>query len=189
MGKKISVDSSTLLNKGLEVIEARWLFGLSAEKISVLVHPQSIVHSMVEYVDGSIIAQLGTPDMKGPISYALSYPERVEGSTESVDLTAKSLEFSEPDMESFPCLGLAFKALDAGGTMPAVLNGADEVAVEAFLDGRLPYMGIYEIINSVMLAHRVIDSPALDDVLEADGWARARAEEFINAPEETLSAG
>jgi 1-deoxy-D-xylulose-5-phosphate reductoisomerase len=189
MGKKISVDSSTLLNKGLEVIEARWLFDLPPEKISVLVHPQSIVHSMVEYVDGAIIAQMGTPDMKGPISYALSYPERVAGSTEFVDLTAKPLEFAEPDMERFPCLGLAFKALEAGGTMPAVLNGADEVAVEAFLDGRLPYTGIYEIIKSVMEAHVVEREPSLDDVLRADAWARAEAEGFISAPDVTRSAG
>ena len=188
MGKKVSVDSSTLLNKGLEVIEARWLFDLEPQKISVLVHPQSIVHSMVEYVDGSIISQMGTPDMKGPISYALSYPERISGSTESVDLTEKALEFEEPDLERFPCLSLAFKALEAGGTMPAVLNAADEVAVEAFLDGVLPYKAIYDIINSVMSAHTVLETLTLDDVLRADSWARAQAKEIISAPRETKTA-
>ncbi len=195
MGKKISIDSSTLLNKGLEVIEARWLFGLAAEKISVLIHPQSIVHSMVEYVDGSIIAQMGTPDMKGPIAYALSYPERIAGSTRSVDLTAGSLEFAEPDMERFPCLGLAFKALTAGGTMPAVLNGADEVAVEAFLEDRLSYTGIYEIIERVMQAHPVEANPSLDDILAADSWARKEAAGLVNVsgvpgvPSKSRSAG
>ena len=183
MGKKISIDSSTLLNKGLEVIEARWLFGLAPEKISVLVHPQSIVHSMVEYVDGSIIAQMGTPDMKGPISYALSYPERVAGSTESVDLTAGNLEFVEPDMERFPCLALAYKALKAGGTMPAVLNGADEAAVEAFLEGRLPYTGIYETIDRVIEAHQLEANPTLDDILAADSWARSEAAGLISEPD------
>lgn len=187
MGKKVSVDSSTLLNKGLEVIEARWLFDIDPKKISVIVHPQSIVHSMVEYIDGSIIAQMGTPDMKGPIAYALSYPERVEGSTKCVDLTAKALEFEEPDLKRFPCLGLAFKAIDAGGTMPAVLNGADEIAVEAFLEDRLPYTGIYDIINSVMQAHKVVQNPRLDDVLKADSWARAEALVFISAQGEILS--
>lgn len=189
MGKKVSVDSSTLLNKGLEVIEARWLFDIAPEKISVLIHPQSIVHSMVEYIDGSIIAQMGAPDMKGPIAYALSYPKRIAGSTVCVDLTAKSLEFEEPDMERFPCLTLAFKALSAGGTMPAVLNGADEVAVEAFLEGRLPYTGIYEIINSVMNSHSVIEVPTLDDVLAADTWARSEGEGVISSFGETRSTG
>ena len=189
MGRKISVDSSTLLNKGLEVIEARWLFDIESSDISVLIHPQSIVHSMVEYRDGSIIAQMGVPDMKGPIAYALSYPERIAGSTESVDLTAKSLEFAEPDTERFPCLTLAFKALEAGGSMPAVLNGADEVAVEAFLEGRLPYRAIYETINTVMRAHSVIQSPTLDDILYADASARAEAEGVICALGKARSIG
>ncbi|MEE9543669.1 MAG: 1-deoxy-D-xylulose-5-phosphate reductoisomerase [Thermodesulfobacteriota bacterium] len=181
MGKKITIDSSTLLNKGLEVIEARWLFDLPAEKISVLIHTQSIVHSMVEYVDGSIVAQMGTPDMKGPIGYALSYPERIDGVTERLDLTKGTLDFEEPDLERFPCLGLAYRALEEEGTMPAVLNAADEVAVEAFLEGRIPYTGIFETLNSVMEAHSVVGSPTLEDILDADIWARSVASELLSA--------
>lgn len=182
MGRKITIDSSTLLNKGLEVIEARWLFDLPSEKISVLVHPQSLVHSMVEYVDGSIVAQMATPDMKGPIAYALSYPERIENATGRLDLTGRALEFEEPDLVRFPCLGLAYRALQCEGTMPAVLNAADEIAVEAFLDGQIPYTGIFETLSSVMDAHRVVASPTLDDILDADIWARSRALEFVSAP-------
>jgi 1-deoxy-D-xylulose-5-phosphate reductoisomerase len=179
MGRKVTIDSSTLLNKGLEVIEARWLFDLPAKKISVIVHPQSIVHSMVEYVDGSIVSQMGTPDMKGPIGYALSYPERIEGTTERLDLTKGPLDFEEPDLERFPCLALAYKALEAEGTMPAVLNAADEIAVEAFLDGRIAYTGIAEMIGSVIEAHTVVNKPTLEDILEADSWARSAAGEYL----------
>ena len=181
MGRKITIDSSTLLNKGLEVIEARWLFDLPLEKISVLVHPQSIVHSMVEYVDGSIVAQMGTPDMCGPIAYALSYPERLKSVTERLDLTRGALDFIEPDLERFPCLGLAYRALKSEGTMPAVLNAADEIAVEAFLEGQIPYTGIFETISSAMDAHSVINSPTLEDILDADVWARSFARELLLA--------
>ncbi len=179
MGKKITIDSATLLNKGLEVIEARWLFGLTPEKISVSVHPQSIVHSMVEYIDGSMMAQMGSPDMRGPIAYALAYPERVESGAPTLDLTRASLEFFEPDTVKFPCLALSYDALKEGGTMPAVLNAADEVAVDAFLGGRIPFTGIPALIEGVMDAHDNHRQPSLEDVLAADAWARRAASEAV----------
>ncbi len=176
MGKKITIDSSTLMNKGLEVIEARWLFDVGADRISVVVHPQSIVHSMVEFVDGSVIAQLGVPDMRCPISYALGYPARLEKNIPGLDLVkASKLTFMEPDMERFPCLGLAFTALEAGGTMPAVLNAANEIAVQAFLDGRIGFMGIPSVIGRVMELHRPGEPAGVGDVIRADRWARKKA--------------
>ena len=155
MGKKITVDSATLMNKGLEVIEARWLFGLPPEKIKVLVHPQSIIHSMVEYRDGAVVAQLGMPDMRGPIAYALSYPDRLEGVSPELDLArVGTLTFEEPDVDRFPCLVYAFDALKAGGTMPAVLSAANEVAVRHFLDEKIGYVDIARVVKSTMDAHQ-----------------------------------
>ncbi len=180
MGRKVSIDSATLMNKGLEVIEGRWLFDMGYDKIDVVIHPQSIVHSMVEYVDGSVIAQLGTADMKGPIAYALSYPERIEAGVAPLDLTAWGrLDFMEPDRATFPCLGLAYSALKEGGTMSAVLNGTDEVAVEAFLEGAIPFSGIHEVVERVMDAHRCEEETDLDAILEADRWARETAWQTI----------
>jgi len=176
MGRKITIDSATLVNKGLEVIEARWLFDLPAAKISVSIHPQSIVHSMVEYIDGSIVAQMGSTDMKGPIAYALSYPERIADSAPLLGLAGLKLEFMEPDFKRFPCLGLAYNALETGGTAPAVLNAADEAAVSMFLKGRIPFTGIFKVISEVLERHNPGKVGALEDVLEADRWAREAAQ-------------
>jgi 1-deoxy-D-xylulose-5-phosphate reductoisomerase len=176
MGEKITIDSATLMNKGLEVIEARWLFGLDADRISVIVHPQSVVHSMVEMNDGSVIAQLGVTDMKHPIQYALTYPRRVEGCPGSLDLAAMGdLTFEEPDLERFPCLGLAFDALREGGTMTAVLTAANDVAVDAFLVGRIALSEIAEVNRAVMNEHETVPASTLEAVIEADSWARERA--------------
>ncbi len=178
MGAKISVDSSTLMNKGLEVIEARWLFSVPPERIDVVVHPQSIIHSMVEYIDGSIIAQMGIPDMRVPISYALYWPDRMELDLPSLDLVNMGpLTFEAPQMEKFPCLGLAFKALEMGGTATTVLNAANEVAVEAFLQGKIPYLKISEIISEVLNELGGQEMESLDDVLRADALARLKAQE------------
>jgi len=180
MGRKISIDSATMMNKGLEVIEARWLFDVPAGKITVNIHPQSIVHSMVEYVDGCVIAQLGTPDMKAPIAYALSYPERVATGVTPLDLTEFSgLTFFKPDFNRFPCLGLAYRALGDGESMPAVMNAANEVAVAAFLAGRLKFPQISVLIERVMDAHRPHDLQSIADVLEVDIWSRNKAREFL----------
>ncbi|MCP4687513.1 MAG: 1-deoxy-D-xylulose-5-phosphate reductoisomerase [Desulfobacterales bacterium] len=180
MGKKISIDSATLMNKGLEVIEAHHLFHVSSERIEVVVHPQSIVHSMVAYRDGSVIAQLGAPDMKGAIAYALSYPGRVPLGLPVPDFGALgSLTFEAPDFQRFPCLQLAFDACDAGGTLPAVLNAANEIAVAGFLDGRIPFKGIPALIRTVMERHPVVSNPSLDDIVQADRWAREKAGEGI----------
>jgi len=176
MGDKITIDSATLMNKGLEVIEAKWLFGFEADKISVIVHPQSVVHSMIEMVDGSIIAQLGVTDMKHAIQYALTYPERKENCLEPLDFTKISqLNFESPDFEKFPCLRLAYEALKMGGTMPAVLNAANEIAVQAFLDEKIRLSDIPRIIESVMNEHEVVAVTNLEVVLECDSWARERA--------------
>jgi 1-deoxy-D-xylulose-5-phosphate reductoisomerase len=172
MGKRITVDSATLINKGFEVIEARWLFDVPPEKISVYIHPQSIVHSMVEYIDGSIVAQMGSSDMKGPIAYALSYPERVDAGVETFPLGGSRLEFMEPEPERFPSLELAYKALSAGGTAPAVLNAADEVAVESFLKRKIPFTGIHRIMEEVLERHTPKEVSSVEDILEADRWAR-----------------
>jgi len=176
MGAKISVDSATLMNKGLEVIEARWLFGVPVEKIEVVIHPTSIVHSMVEFVDGSIIAQLSKSDMKLPIQYALTYPERRPSQVESLNLTEVSpLEFSAPSCDKFPCLGLAYEAARRGGTMPAVLNAANEVAVKEFLEGRLRFCDIAAVIQHVMSEHEPVAEPTLDEIFAAETWAREHA--------------
>jgi 1-deoxy-D-xylulose-5-phosphate reductoisomerase len=176
MGKKISVDSATLMNKGLEVIEAKWFFDLGWNEIEVLIHPQSIVHSMVEYIDGSVIAQLGIPDMRGPISYALGYPERVPLGFSSLDLTRVSgLTFAAPDLREFPCLSFGYEALRAGGTMPAVLNAANEEAVAAFLNHQIGFLKIEEVISRTMEGHRVGRIQEISDVLYADQWARKEA--------------
>ena len=180
MGRKITIDSATLMNKGLEVIEAKWLFGVPENQIRVVVHPQSIVHSMVAFRDGSVMAQLGLPDMKGAIAYALSYPERLPIQQPAPDFAALGeLTFEEPDTARFPCLNLAFAACAVGGTMPAVLNAANEVAVEAFLMGKIPFTAIPEVIESTLGRHDRVDRPALSDLLNADGWARGMAEAHI----------
>ncbi len=180
MGAKISVDSSTLMNKGLEVIEARWLFSIPPERIQVAVHPQSIVHSMVEFVDGSIIAQLGMPDMRVPISYALMWPERMKLDLPTLDIfQCGPLTFEPPRMDEFPCLGLAFKALEMGGTAPTVLNAANEVAVEAFLQKKIAYLKIPQVISHVLEETGGKAMSNLDDVLRADALARLKAHTFI----------
>jgi 1-deoxy-D-xylulose-5-phosphate reductoisomerase len=182
MGRKITIDSSTLMNKGLEVIEAKWLFGVELDRISVLIHPQSIIHSMVEFVDGSVIAQLGVPDMRGPISYALGYPGRLQKDIPGLDLArVGKLSFMEPDLVRFPCLSYAFDALKAGGTMPAALNAANEVAVAAFLDGKIGYMDIPALIKGVMGAHSPTEAMDVKDVLTADRWARNKVTKLIEA--------
>jgi 1-deoxy-D-xylulose-5-phosphate reductoisomerase len=182
MGRKISVDSATLMNKGLELIEACLLFGMEPATVSVVVHPQSIVHSMVEYVDGSILAQLGNPDMRTPIAHALGWPERIGSGVESLDLVAAArLEFEAPDLVRFPSLSLARAAAEAGGTAPAALNAANEVAVAAFLEGRLDFLGIPALVDRVMGAHRNAPARELADVLEADRMARAAAESRLAA--------
>ncbi|TLM68994.1 MAG: 1-deoxy-D-xylulose-5-phosphate reductoisomerase [Deltaproteobacteria bacterium] len=182
MGRKITIDSATMMNKGLEVIEAHWLFDLPAEKIAVHVHPESIVHSMVEYVDGAVIAQLGIPDMKTPIALALSWPERLPLDLPPLDLCRLGrLHFSEPDTERFPCLALAYQALRTGGTAPAALNAANEVAVEAFLDGRLDFMAIPRIIAEVLDRHQPAPADSLAAVLAADAAARDAARSLINS--------
>jgi 1-deoxy-D-xylulose-5-phosphate reductoisomerase len=180
MGAKISIDSATLMNKGLEVIEAHFLFGLRAEEIRVLVHPQSIVHSMVEYGDGSILAHLGRTDMKIPIQFALSWPERWEDPCEPFDLAkAPPLEFHEPDMETFPCLGLGYEALARGGAAPAALNAANEIAVEAFLQKHLPFAAIAEVNARVMRECPAVEAAGIEDILAVDREARERAERMV----------
>ena len=176
MGRKISVDSATLMNKGLELIEACVLFGMEPRHVDVVVHPQSIVHSMVEYVDGSILAQLGNPDMRTPIAQALGWPERIRSGVESLDLVAAArLDFEAPDVERFPALRLAREAAESGGTAAAVLNAANEVAVAAFLAGRLGFAGIPELIERVLERHENAAATTLEAVLGADAWARDTA--------------
>ena len=180
MGAKVTVDSATLMNKGLEIIEARWLFGVPAERIEVVIHPQSIIHSLVEFVDGSVKAQLSLPDMRLPIQYALLYPERHPCPIQRLDLTKiGALTFEPPDEVSFPCLRLAKLAVQVGGTMPAVLNAADEIAVNAFLQRKIGFMDIPAIIEAVMERHRPITEPDLNTVWEVDEWARAMAQELV----------
>jgi 1-deoxy-D-xylulose-5-phosphate reductoisomerase len=180
MGAKVTVDSATLMNKGLEIIEARWLFGVPAERIEVVIHPQSIFHSLVEFVDGSVKAQLSLPDMRLPIQYALLYPERHPCPVQRLDLTKiGALTFEPPDEVRFPCLRLAKLAVQVGGTMPAVLNAADEIAVNAFLQRKIGFMDIPAIIEAVMERHRPIAEPDLNTVWEVDEWARAMARELV----------
>jgi len=173
MGPRITIDSATLMNKGLEVIEARWLFDIPEEEIAILIHPQSIVHSMVEFVDGSVVAQLGTTDMRQPIQYALTYPDRLESCGAGLDWsTAGKLEFALPDPERFPCLRLAYAAMKQGGTAPAVLNAADEVAVRAFLDRRIAFTEIPRLIEDALNAHSTGKADSFEGVMTADQWAR-----------------
>ncbi|MDP1559228.1 MAG: 1-deoxy-D-xylulose-5-phosphate reductoisomerase [Nitrosomonas sp.] len=180
MGRKISVDSATMMNKGLEVIEARWLFNAAPEKIQVVIHPQSVIHSMVEYVDGSVLAQLGNPDMRTPIAHAMGYPERIESGVSSLDMfKVAQLDFEAPDLKRFPCLGLAYQALAAGGNMPAILNAANEIAVASFLGGRMSFTAIPAMIEQVMQIISQKDMTTLDDVLEADNMAREAAREWL----------
>ncbi|SET40664.1 1-deoxy-D-xylulose 5-phosphate reductoisomerase [Nitrosospira multiformis] len=180
MGQKISVDSATMMNKGLEVIEAHWLFEASPEQIEVVVHPQSIIHSMVEYVDGSVLAQLGNPDMRTPIAHALGFPERIETGVNPLDMfKVARLDFEAPDFERFPCLRLAYQALASGGSAPAVLNAANEVAVDSFLRGLMPFTSIPAMIEDVMQTIGRRDIATLDDVLAADGMAREAAQEWL----------
>ena len=179
MGRKITIDSATLMNKGLEVIEAHWLFDVSADQIDVVIHPQSIVHSMVELRDGSVIAQLGVTDMRLPIQYACSYPDRWEAGLPALDLTrAGRLEFHAPANDRFPCLGLAYRALRAGGTLPVVLNAANEVAVKAFLDGKLGFTAIPSVIEKTMNAHQLEPVSMLEVVRRVDRWACDYAREM-----------
>jgi 1-deoxy-D-xylulose-5-phosphate reductoisomerase len=190
MGRKITIDSATLMNKGLEVIEASWLFGVTADEIDVVVHPQSIIHSMVEFIDGSILAQLGLTDMRIAIQYALTYPERQNSPLPSLDICKlPKLEFFEPDQDKFPCLDLAYRALRAGGTAPAVLNAANEVAVEAFLNNGIPFQEIAQIIESVLDAHQPQAATDLETVLKADAWAREEAGGFSQTATRANSRG
>jgi 1-deoxy-D-xylulose-5-phosphate reductoisomerase len=180
MGPKITIDSATLMNKGLEVIEARWLFGVPASRIEVLVHPQSVVHSMVEFVDGTVLAQLGVTDMRLPIQYALSHPERWEAAIPGMDFAQPlHLDFDQPDRARFPCLDLAYRALEDGGSAPAVLNAANEEAVAAFLDGRIPFTAIPESIMEVLEGRPATPVARLEDVLAADAWARERSRDAL----------
>jgi len=180
MGRKISVDSATLMNKGLEVIEASWLFGFARAQIDVVVHPQSVVHSMVEFGDGSVLAQMGTPDMRTPIAYALGFPERIESGSDRLDfLRLSALTFEAPDLECFPCLGLAYRALETGPSASIVLNAANEVAVEAFLARRLPFAAIAAVISQTLDAISPAAPDSVDEVLETDALARRRAGQAI----------
>lgn len=180
MGRKISVDSASMMNKGLEVIEAHWLFNASAEDIQVVVHPQSVIHSMVQYVDGTVLAQMGNPDMRTPIAHALAYPLRIDAGVAPLDLfKVATLNFVAPDFERFPCLALAYQALRTGGTAPAVLNAANEVAVDAFLNRKISFLDIPRLISDVLEAQASVAADTLDDVLLADAQARAAAQEWI----------
>ena len=181
MGKKVTIDSASLMNKGLEVVEAHWLFGVSPSQIEVYIHPQSIVHSMVEYKDGAVVAQMAVPDMRGPIAYALSYPERLELDLPSLDLSAmETLSFCPVEQERFPALGLAYQALAQGETMPTVLNAANEIAVDAFLQRRLGFLEIPRVIQKTMERHHPADPKSLENILRADAWAREEAQKLIN---------
>jgi 1-deoxy-D-xylulose-5-phosphate reductoisomerase len=180
MGRKISVDSATMMNKGLEVIEAHWLFGAPAAQIEVVIHPQSVIHSMVSYVDGSVLAQLGNPDMRTPIAHALAFPERIESGVAQLDLTAiGTLQFEKPDLARFPCLALAFEALKEGGTAPALLNAANEVAVQAFLDSRIGFRDIDRVIARVMHENAHGAASSIAAVMAQDARARAAADTIV----------
>ncbi len=180
MGKKITIDSATLFNKGLEMIEARWLFDIGMDRVDVIVHPQSIIHSMVEFIDSSVLAQLSTTDMCFPIQYAVTWPERVPNSLPPLDFAKLAkLEFEAPRWEDFPALNLAKEAGTAGGTLPAVLNAANEIAVKAFLEGHLSFPGIWETVAETMSAHRTLAHPSLDEIVAADLWARQTAKSHL----------
>ncbi len=176
MGGKITIDSATLMNKGLEVIEARWLFGMTHDRIEVVVHPQSLMHSAVQYEDGSIMAQLGAPDMRIPIQYSLTYPKRVANSFKRIDLISKRLDFESPDYETFKCLAAAKKALDKGGHYPTVVNGANEAAVNLFLSKRISFLDIMDLVEGAMLNYKESGAITLESIFEADRWAR----EYVN---------
>ncbi|MCS6803710.1 MAG: 1-deoxy-D-xylulose-5-phosphate reductoisomerase [Acidobacteriota bacterium] len=181
MGRKITIDSATLMNKGLEIIEATWLFGCGADKVDVVIHPQSLVHSMVEMIDGSLIAQLGVTDMRFAIQYALTFPERQPTSLPRLSFSPSlALEFYPPDVERFPCIRLAYQAATASGTMPTVLNAANEVAVQAFLDRRIGFMEIPQLIHAVMMTHAIEPVQSLDQLIQVDQWARQQSEQFID---------
>jgi 1-deoxy-D-xylulose-5-phosphate reductoisomerase len=180
MGKKITIDSASMMNKGLEVIEAKWLFNVDINAIDVLIHPQSIIHSMVEFIDGAYLAQMGVPDMRIPIAYALTYPERIMNDLPSLNLIKTgNLEFYKPDIKKFPCLDIAYRAGICGGTAPVVLNAADEIAVSAFMKKKIRFMDLPVIIEKVLTLHRVMNNPSLDDILQADLWARRETEKII----------
>lgn len=182
MGSKITIDSATLMNKGLEVVEARWLFDIPESHIDVMIHRESIIHSLVEYTDRSVIAQLGLPDMRTPISYAMRYPARMPLDLPSLDLTeVGKLTFCRPDHDRFPCLNLGYESLRIGGTMPAAMNAANEIAVDAFLNHGLRFIEIPQVIHSTMDAHTGREITCLDDALEADRWAREKAESLVHA--------
>ncbi|HEX9758511.1 MAG TPA: 1-deoxy-D-xylulose-5-phosphate reductoisomerase [Nitrospiria bacterium] len=182
MGAKISIDSATMMNKGLEMIEARWLFDVIAEKIEILIHRQSVIHSMVEFIDGSVIAQLGIPDMRGPIAYALNYPKRLPLKLPSLDLSKiGNLTFFKPDLERFPCISLAYEAMDSGGTFPTVLNASNEEAVGAFLERKIPFSKISAVIQQTLGAHNPKSGTNLDDILMADQWAREEARRTVKS--------
>ncbi|MBP5546718.1 MAG: 1-deoxy-D-xylulose-5-phosphate reductoisomerase [Bacteroidales bacterium] len=173
MGRKVTIDSATLMNKGLEVIEAKWLFGVDARDIEVLVHPQSVVHSMVQFCDGSIKAQLGVPTMETPIQYAFSFPERIESHLPRLDFTHyPNLTFERPDRQTFRCLDLAYRAIDRGGNLPCVMNAANEVAVQRFVDGKLTFLGIADFVEAAMQSAPFIPNPTLDDLLQTDNHIR-----------------
>jgi len=182
MGRKISIDSATMMNKGLEVLEAKSLFGITQNKIEVLIQPQSVIHSMVSFKDGTVMAQLSIPDMKGAIAYAMSYPERLPLYQELPDFTGiGALAFQKPDLEKFPCLALAYEACETGETLPAVLNAANEIAVEAFLGNRISFVKIPDLISETIDRHNIVTNPTLSDIIEADGWARKIAGEMITS--------
>ena len=184
MGKKVTIDSASLMNKGLEVIEAKWLFGVDVEDIEVLIHPQCIVHSAVEYEDGAVIAQMGEPDMKVPIQYALTYPKRVKNSFPKIDFAQRnSLTFEKPDMDTFKCLSLAYRAIKTGGTMPTVMNGANEMAVAAFLENKIGFLDIADIIEKTMMSYNVKYDYTVEDLVEADKWARNFSNNLIMTKE------
>jgi 1-deoxy-D-xylulose-5-phosphate reductoisomerase len=186
MGRKITIDSATLFNKGLEMIEARWLFDIEMARVNVVVHPQSVIHSMVEFVDGSLLAQLSTPDMCLPIQNALTYPDRAPSDRVQTDFPKIGcLTFEAPDLERFPALDLARRAGEVGGTLPAVLNAANEIAVEAFVNGRINFPQITEAVRSTMDAHQVVPHPTLEQILSADALAREAASEFSHAARRT----
>jgi 1-deoxy-D-xylulose-5-phosphate reductoisomerase len=180
MGPKITIDSATLMNKGLEVIEAHWLFNAKPEQIEVVVHPQSVIHSMVEYIDGSVLAQLGNPDMRTPIAYALGYPDRLQSGVNSLDLfkTAR-LDFERPDTEKFPCLRLAFDCLNLGGNAATILNAANEVAVEAFIKEKIEFNDIPRLIEAVLNASNIVEVSSISMLLATDAESRLRAKEWI----------
>lgn len=182
MGRKITIDSATLMNKGLEVIEACWLFNLPPEKVEVIIHPQSIVHSMVKFIDGSVMAHMSVPDMKGPISYALSYPERLSDVLQGLNLAEiRELTFEKPDAKKYPSLSLAYDAIKAGGTTPCVLNAANEVAVEAFLDKKISFTSMARLVSRTMAEHKAIKAETIEETVNASNWAKGKAAEILDS--------